>query len=60
MLAITGDGRTITDPVELKAYLESLMPKRRGRVKKLVAAKKEWQSALREVAATSTKEFKRK
>jgi hypothetical protein len=58
MIAITADGRTITDPAELKAYMESLLPKRRGRVKKLVAAKREWQSALQEVAAASVSKSK--
>jgi hypothetical protein len=49
MIAVTADGRTITDPVELRAYFESLKPKR-GRVKKLISAKREWQSALQKVA----------
>jgi hypothetical protein len=52
MMAVTADGRTITDPTELRAYFESLKPKR-GRVKKLVAAKREWQSALQQVAAAT-------
>jgi hypothetical protein len=52
MIAITADGRTITDPTELRAYFESIKPKR-GRVKKLVSAKREWQSALQQVAAAT-------
>jgi hypothetical protein len=53
MIAITNTGEIITDPTALKAYLRSLGPRRYGRVKKKVAQKKEWQTALRQVAAVT-------
>jgi tRNA(Leu) C34 or U34 (ribose-2'-O)-methylase TrmL len=51
VIAITHTGEVIRDSVAFKAYLESIKPKRFGRVKKKVAEKKKWQTTLKQVAA---------